>query len=43
MYIDGVLVDKENISGDFGNWSSYFDLSIGNEFSTGSSTLAREA
>ena len=42
LYLDGVLVDSAYIGGDLSNWNPAYDLGLGNEFSTGSTTTARD-
>ena len=41
LYIDGVAVDNETISGNFSNWDSGFGFALGNEFNTNPDTTAR--
>ncbi|MCP4202729.1 MAG: LamG domain-containing protein, partial [bacterium] len=42
LYLNGEQVDTETIGGGFANWNPAYDLALGNEFSTGSTTTARD-
>lgn len=42
LYVDGVLADSAALGGDLSNWNPSYDLGLGNEFSTGSTTTARD-
>ncbi|MEM1437291.1 MAG: S8 family serine peptidase, partial [Pseudomonadota bacterium] len=41
LYIDGVLVDQETISGTFSNWDSSHAFGLGNEFQTSPTSTNR--
>jgi serine protease AprX len=42
LYLDGQLVDTVTIAGDFSDWDPAYDLALGNEFSTYSTTTERD-
>ena len=42
LYLDGILVDSTVVGGSFDNWDPSYGLALGNEFSTDSTTTARD-